>query len=178
MMKLLPNLRSVYFFGYGADREPEMIRAITGRKPRVIGQALLYDYELRVQGLDEVTARGLNPQKILRNAWGDSFRSYVIVPSPGAVVSGTLFKISLHNRHLVDEWELIELGWYDKAFISVKTVNSGREYQAETQVLGSGQHASRQADGLLYKSWLQPKQRFISIALENNGAHREGSASV
>jgi len=44
-----------------------------------------------------------------------------IVPSSGAVIGGTLFKIALHDRHRIDDWELVELGWYDKVFISVKT---------------------------------------------------------
>lgn len=39
-----------------------MIRVITGRTPKVIGPALLRGYELRVQDLSEVTAKGTNPQ--------------------------------------------------------------------------------------------------------------------
>ena len=163
-MKLLSRIRRVYFFGYGADSEPDMIQAITGHKPRVVGVALLADYELRVQHLSEITTKGANPQAILRKGWGGSFKSYVIVPSPGHVVKGTLFKVSLHDRHLIDNWEFVGQGWYDKAFVAVQLNDSGKVYSAETQVLAPGQDAAQPASGLDYESWLQPKSQFVSIA--------------
>jgi hypothetical protein len=162
-MKLFSRIRRVYLFGYGADREPELIRAVTGRKPWVVGTALLEGYELRVQRLDEVTGRGGSAQKILRRVWGDGFISYAIVPRDGGVVRGTLYKLSLHDRHLIDAWEMVDLGWYNKAFVEV-SLGSGKVYGAETQVLGPNQEASQAVDGLDYSSWLLPKDHMLRAA--------------
>jgi hypothetical protein len=160
---LLHRIRRVYFFGYGAEREADAIHAITGRKPRVVGPAILKDYELRVQSLEEAHDR-LRP--IFKNAWGESFRSYVVVPEAGGTVKGTLYKVSLHDRHLIDEWELTELGWCEKIFIRVTLESSLKVYDAETQRLGAGQKATIVANGTDYSPWLQSKKKFVQIATQ------------
>ena len=106
-----------YFFVYGADQEIEMIKAVTGRKPARICSATLYGYELRVQRLDEITDKGLNPRRILRRVRGSGFKSYVIVPQEGSKVEGSLFRMPLKDRNQVDEWELVSAGWYDRKFV-------------------------------------------------------------
>lgn len=164
IMRLFVGHRKVYFFGYGADREPDMIEAIIGHRPRVVGPAVLEDYELRVQSVHEITQAGNNPKQSLNKAWGSSFKSYVIVPQPGAIVTGTLFRLSLHYRHLIDKWELVDRGWYKRALVEVQLKGMGKLYHAETQVLGGRQYATHIADGLHYESWLQTKQHFIQMA--------------
>ena len=63
-MKPLNTFRKAYYFGYGADRESEMITAIIGRKPKIITTAILHDYELRIQTLAEVSNKGeISPKK-------------------------------------------------------------------------------------------------------------------
>jgi len=158
----LPSIRRVYYFGYRAEREAEAVWAITGHKPRVLGRALLPDYQLRIQSLHEVRGR---PRHILHNAWGGSFKSYTIVARPGSHVVGTLYRLSLRDRHRIDDRELIDLGWYSKVFIEVSLLSSGKIYEAETQSLGHGQAAGRVIDGVSYVPWLQPKARFIDAAL-------------
>ncbi len=152
-----------YFFGYGADQEEDMISAITGHKPKIIGKAVLHDYELRIQDLSEVTTKGDNPQKLLRDNWGDTFKSYVIVPKTGAKITGVLFKLSIIDRHLVDAWELVQLGWYSRIFVDVELTENGKKYTAETQVLNSDQKAQKVAKPG-YRSWLMPKRKFLEIA--------------
>lgn len=163
-MRLFHRLRRVYFFGYGADSEPDLVRAVTGRKPRVVGKAVLHNHSLRIQTISEVKSSGANPQAILNRAWGEHFRSYVIMPQMGARVSGTLYRISLHDRHLIDSWELVELGWYDKAFVEVEILHNGHSVTAETQVLGAHQTANLVVDGSNYEPWLQPKKHLIQFA--------------
>lgn len=163
---MLQHIRKVYFFGYGADCEPDLIRAVTGHTPKIIGPAMLNDYELRIQELDEITQAGDNPpRQILHNAWGGRFRSYVIVPKGGASVRGMLYRISLHDRHLVDKWELVSEGWYDKAFVEVALMGRQKTYRAETQVLAPGQSASVTADGDDYDPWLMSRQRLLDKAV-------------
>jgi hypothetical protein len=157
------HTRRGYFFGYGADQEQAMLRAIMGESPEYVGEAVLRDYELRIQNLEEVTAEEANPREILRRTWGDSFRSYVIVPRKGAQVHGAVFRITIKDRHKIDEWELVREGWYRRAFIKVQLQGSGKKLRAETQVLNAGQHAKATA-GSHARHWLMPKTRLLSIA--------------
>jgi len=161
---VLKKIRKVYYFGYGADSEPDLLHAITGRRPKVIGTALLQNYELRIQELAEVTTKGLNPQEILRKAWGNDFKSYVIVAKAGAEVRGTLYRLSLHDKHLIDVWELVDAGWYEKAFVNVGLVGTPKVYQTETQVLAPKQSATISTDGATYTPWLMPKERLLFVA--------------
>lgn len=161
MFKLL---RRGYFFGYGADSEPELIEAIIGRKPKVVGQAVLNGYALMVQDIGEITTKGPSPQSILRKAWGSNFRSYVIVADQSSSVRGTLYRVSMRGRHMVDNWELVKEGWYEKRFVDVSLVGSGATYRAETQILAAGQGAKLKSDGMDYDSWLMPKKRLLEVA--------------
>ncbi len=156
------KIRKGYFFGYGADQEADMLKAITGRDPEVFGRAVLKDYELRIQKLDEITNKGENPREILRKSWGDKFVSYVIVPKKGSEVEGTLFHLPIHDRNLVDGWELVKQGWYRRQFVKV-LAEDGKHYHAETQVLRRGQKAELKAKPS-FKSWLLPKTKFLRIA--------------
>ena len=74
-----------------------------------------------------------------------------------------LYRLSLHERHLIDKWELVELGWYRKAFVSVK-LETGKGYLAETQILGVGQTAKTVASSYGYKPWLVSKRLLMSRA--------------
>ena len=162
-MKLKRHFQNGYFFGYGADQEEDMIFAVSGERPQIVGKAILPDYELRVQTLAEITTAGANPQQLLRKAWGNSFKSYVIMPRTGATVEGVLFKLSLKARNKMDNWELVQLGWYDKKFVKVKVIGSNKTVRAETQVLGQGQSAKITVKPG-NRSWLMPKHRFLTIA--------------
>lgn len=162
-MKIHHILRRGYFFGYGADQEEDMVYAITGEKPKKIGRAVLNDYELRIQKLSEITKKNGNPQKLLQAAWGDSFKSYVLVEKPGASVIGVVFKLSLKARNKVDQWELVQMGWYERRFVNVCLLNEKKRLRAETQVLRHDQFASIRA-AKKYRPWLMPKRKFLYIA--------------
>ncbi len=156
--------RRGYFFGYvTGGGGAEMLLAVTGEKPEVIGPAVLRDYELRVQHLPEITTAGINPRQILRKVWGPDFRSYVLVRKPGSQVDGTLLRLSIQARHKLDRWEMVELGWYKKEFVEVELVDTGRHVVAETQVLNDGQHAHEKPPSA-HRFWLVPKGKFLKLA--------------
>ncbi len=167
-MSISIKLRKGYCFGYGADQEEEMIFAITGHHPTIVSKATLRDYELRIQKLDEITTKHGNPRELLQKTWGNDFKSYVIVPKPGATVEGFLFKMSVKDRHLIDKWELVQMGWYERKFVRVQRKDTGKIVKAETQILSSGQSASSPAKKR-YRSWLMPKKKLLKIA--NSSRH-------
>jgi hypothetical protein len=161
--EFLRKHRRLYFFGYGANRDPEMIAAIIGHRPKVIGKATLENYQLRIQSFQEIPGTTSKPLVLLKS-WGQSFKSYEITPQPGSKVSGTLFRITLHDRHLIDKWEFADTDWHDKVLVKVRLQNSGKTYPARTLQLGAGQRAKTLADGMAYDPWLQPKSHFIRMA--------------
>lgn len=165
------RLRKGYFFGYvdGAGAE-EMIPAVSGERPSVIGAATLDGYELRIQTLSEITSTGANPQEYLRKAWNDSFQSYVLVRKPGSQVKGVLLRLSVKARHALDSWELVESGWCRRAFVMVRLDSNGRLYRAETQVLADGQEAG-QTVSPIHRFWLMPKRKFLRLARAARGHH-------
>lgn len=158
------RLRRGYFFGYvtGSGSE-DMIFAVTGERPKVLGAAILDGYELHVQQLSEITTAGENPREILRNVWGDDFKSYVLVKKPGSQVSGVLLRVSVRARHKLDRWELVDMGWYKKVFVEVELIDTGKHYRAETQVLSPDQHAKQIAPSA-HRFWLMPKRKFVALA--------------
>ncbi len=162
-MSVFHNRRRGYFFGYGADQEEDMIFAISGERPKIIGRAILPGYELRIQNLNEITTTHGNPQELLRGVWGDDFKSYVIIPKHGAQVEGMLFQINLRSRNQIDSWELTKMGWYKRILVKVRLPGSNRLIKAETQVLASGQSAVTKVN-TEYKSWLMPKKMFLKFA--------------
>jgi len=164
-MGLLDRVRRVYYFGYGAERDPNAVQAIIGARPKVIGKATIHDYELRIQNMHDIrqSAKPL-ARKILESAWGDSsFKSYVALPKKGSKIVGTLYRMSLRRRHILDKWELIEEGWFEKVFLPV-TLESGRVVEAETQVLAPHKTASKAANGLDYPTYLLPKHVLLEKA--------------
>ncbi|NCU43897.1 hypothetical protein EOL71_02935 [Candidatus Saccharibacteria bacterium] len=140
-----------------------MIAAVIGRKPKNIGSATLYDYQLCIQGLDDIPTSGANPREILREAWGDTFISYTIRHHKGEKVTGTIFKMTAYERKMLDAWELVPEGWQDSIVVRVKA-EDGAIYRARTQCLPNGHNHGYTSIGRDYNPWLMPKQDFVRIA--------------
>ncbi len=160
------NNKSELFFGFGADSESEMIEAIIGRKPDIVGAATLENYQLCVQSLEDIPTSGDNPREILRKAWGDDFVSYTIRQHKGVSVHGTLFRIRCRERMMLDIWELVREGWQDSVVVKVKLSN-GKTVRAHTQRLPRGHNHGYTSQGISYKPWLMPKVDFMRIARQD-----------
>lgn len=161
-MGLLDRVRRVYYFAYGAERDPDLLQVVIGARPKVVGPAVVRGYELRVQTMQDA----MKPlvRKVLHAAWGESFQSYVLVPKKDSLVHGMLYSLSLARRHKIDEWELVNEGWYEKQFVKA-VFGAGREVDAETQILSSHrQSAQKVVDGTNYDTWLLPKDVFMAKA--------------
>ena len=52
-----------YFFGFGADFESDMIKAVIGRNPEKIGEAILKDHQLSIQSLEDMPTSGHNQEQ-------------------------------------------------------------------------------------------------------------------
>lgn len=77
--------KKIFYFGYGANRDPKMMEAITGKKNLVGRPAVLKGYSLCVQRLDQVpdtiapsAPAPVSPRTILKDNWSPTFTSYII----------------------------------------------------------------------------------------------------
>ena len=140
-----------------------MIEAVIGRKPEYVDSAILRDYQLCIQNLEDISTSGANPREILRKAWGDNFKSYTIRQHKGEMVSGTIFKMTAYERKKLDAWELVPEGWQDSVVVKTEGRN-GKTYRARTQRLPKGHNHGYTAMGIEYTPWLMPKRDFVRIA--------------
>ena len=160
------------YFGYGANRDPKMLAVLFGRpEAELIGQpAFLDDYGLAVQRLDQVpdivvpTAPApVSARDLLKEHWDDSFKSYVIMPSPGDRVFGTVWELTPDERERVRDWELIDFGWYEDCEGVARTPD-GLMLPVVTEALGPGQEIEKQVSGMWFPTWLNDPGRFREVA--------------
>lgn len=139
-----------------------MISAILGKPAsNLMGTpAVLQDYELAVQRLDQVPSPA---QERLQRSWDKNFESYVIRPRLGGQVLGTIWELTTEERDRIRHWELIDFGWYEDCKAKAITT-SGKKITVISERLGPGQSIDRTVDGLNYPTWLNEVEKFETIA--------------
>ena len=175
----------INYFGYGANRHPRMIAAITGRlASELVGRpGILEGFSLAIQNIDQVpdavledAPAPISPQALLRESWDDSFRSYVIRQSKDGRVSGTIWELTQDDRERVRDWELIDFGWYKDAEGDA-TMEDGQQIPVVTERLGDNQVFTQDVDGSDYETWLNPVERFETVAAKARQEFDERTAS-
>ncbi|MBP9716517.1 MAG: gamma-glutamylcyclotransferase [Candidatus Levybacteria bacterium] len=167
------NTAFIYYFGYGANADPAMMEAITGRSDLKGKPAVLMDHRLEIQRLDQIPT---NPRRILEEAWGPDFRTYVAIPERGPRINGIIWKIDEEARKFIRNWELVEgevgpeLAWRKEAHLSSVVLQSGGSsvYGVQTEVLGDGQtfDQSLMVDGTTdYPLFLMPRETVLRAAI-------------
>ncbi len=158
------------YFGYGANRDPQMMEAITGNGNLAGRKAVLKDFQICIQRLDQVPPKA---QKILRKAgWTDeTFSTYTIRPDEGnedSLVHGMIWELTEHERNLVRNWELVGL-WYKETNCQVmadQIIGEWSLIDVITEQLGDGQKIKEVADGTNYKTFLNDREVMFGVARE------------
>jgi hypothetical protein len=166
------------YFGYGINRDPRMISAITGKKVNeLVGvSAVLQDFGMAIQGIDQIPNKlnkyselTISPRDILSKYWDADFKSYVIYPKAGSYVSGTIWELSHDDRERIKDWELLG-DWY-KGSNGVAVTENCKKVNIVTDSLGNDQQYDYEVDGLEYDEWLQPFNKFKEIAIKTRRAY-------
>lgn len=124
-------VKKIYYFAYGANSYPEMIKSIIGRAPSGFKYELK-GYRLGLQKWKDI------PQKvktILMRWWSKDFSSYSIMKSKEHSVIGRIWKITRKERELVGNWELHNI-WYKP--IKIKRKINKRLIILETEMISKG----------------------------------------
>ena len=172
--------RRILYFGYGANSQREMMEAITGNKNLVGQPGVLRGFKLGVQRMDQVpdsvfpgSPAPISPKKILKESWPDSFETYMIKPGGEAdEVAGTVWELSLLERELVRDWELVDFGWYKDIKGKAETLD-GQIVDVQTEGFREGQEVDREVDGKSYKPFLNPLSDFQRVAEKSRKEYLE-----
>lgn len=149
--------KNILYFGYGANRDGDMMEAIIGRKPDGY-PAILENYELCVQVWEEIPEK---VRKIISGYWGLDFRTYCIRQAKGKAVYGMVWFITKKERELVGNWEL-ERFWYEPVTVEV-TGKDGIEKSVQSQAINSLK-IKRAVDGEHYPIFLNNKKKMFAAA--------------
>lgn len=156
--------KNILYFGYGANRDGDMMEAIIGRKPDGY-PAIAVDYELCVQTWEEIPQKVRN---IIGGYWGPDFRTYCVRPAKGKTVYGMVWFITKKERELVGNWELEKL-WYEP-ITTVVTSEDGVEESAETQMINNLK-IRRVVNGKHYPAFLNARNKMLTAAKKDQGRY-------
>ncbi len=149
-------MKHIIYFGYGANKNLEMIEAIVGRKPKGM-PGILEGYELFVQSWDEIEK---NIRKRLESSWSSDFRTYCIRHGKGNV-SGTIWFLTKKERESVRRWEMVG-SWYTQVPVEIKKKN-GEIIKGETEIVDDPK-IGELVNGMRYPAFLNSKKKMLDVA--------------
>jgi len=161
----------IAYFGYGTNRDHDMMAAMVGRGNLEGVKGTLSGYELVIQDLEDITNQvspiapvPRSPREIMATALGDSAKLYIIRPSPSAVTYGTIWQISEDEYEMVRDWELLDFGMQEDIKVQVRT-ESGSPVEAQTH--GSNDAMLSAGEVVVdenYENYLVPREVILETA--------------
>lgn len=149
----------IYYFGYGANTDAEMVKAIIGRRPEG-KKAKLKNFELCVQRwheMDDEVKRALIICK-----WNSAFRTYCARLNVGKETQGVLWTITKDEHRHISNWEMHGL-WYKPTKVFVES--EGKITEAITEIINDGTLKSAlEIHGESYPVFLNNKQKMLEAA--------------
>lgn len=114
--------KKIKYFGFGTNRDIDMMAHIVGRKNISGEPGKLIGYELCIlKGkqfrdiIPKTSPLNISPRTLIVNSWGPDFKMYVSRPNPDGVIYGTIWDITPEEFELVREWELVDYGAQEDA---------------------------------------------------------------
>ncbi len=113
------NPKTINYFAYGELLDGQVLKALLDRDMGEGKPAALTDHELCVQGVSQIPdyiPQGLptSARQIIRDNYGDDFKTYIIRRQNGSRVEGRIYRITKEELGLIDDWELREFAWYEQ----------------------------------------------------------------
>lgn len=131
----------IKYFGYGSNRDLDMMIHMVGRDNLVGVPGKLLGYELCTQNLGQIRTEipknspwQVAPQQIIRESFGEIFDLYVARPKIGAITYGTIWDLTPEDLELVKEWELVDYGMQEEVNAIAQDMD-GNTIAVETQAL-------------------------------------------
>lgn len=152
-------LKKEPYFGYGVFASRQLMKALLGRVPKSM-PAFLQDYRLYIQSWKDIPPEA---HLVLDRAWNDAdkFRRYIIRAKKGSVVHGRLWFITHREREIIDDFEMNDGTWVNKANVMV-SIKSGGSIVASTEILEKWTDALKPAKSP--KKFLNNRQKMFNVA--------------
>lgn len=156
-------MKLVYYFGYGAYRDPQKMRESIGKQPKGGYGAIAENYNLCLQTLAEIPKEAA---AIMEQVWGKNFQSYTIRKGSG-IVAGTVWELVENDFTTMKEWNFIG-PWRELVIIDFKTFD-GRILKGITEKALDEQPVSKVVDGIQYTNVLNTQKiKDIELPREND----------
>ncbi len=171
---------TVEFFCYGPGADLDVVTAEIGHPPIAGKPAVLHGFRLGIQGVENIPDKQMpvpgHPEKMLPDtargiigeSWGPGFEMYVVREGEGEV-RGTVWTIKKSDLPPIEDWELVDFGWYSTVRGGV-TLENGERRDVWT-IAVKHQSVRREVDGMNYDNWLgrgeEFKKEFIRHVEEN-----------
>lgn len=112
----------IAYFGFGSNKDLEMMQHIIGRNDihGIPGHLIGYDLciQLGRQFRTEIPKNSpapISPRDLIIRSWGPDFQMFVSKPNPTGITYGTIWFITPEELQLVRNWELVDFGAQDDA---------------------------------------------------------------
>lgn len=167
----MPTQTAIKYFGYGTNRDLEMMQHMIGRQD-INGQpGKLLGYELCIQKLEQIrdtipgkSPGSASPREIIRKVFGDAFELFVARPKADGVIYGTIWELRPEEIALVKEWEMVELGMQEEVH-AMAVDEKGNIIAVETQaVMDPPAVIDRIVTGDQYEPYIAPKDKMLGGA--------------
>jgi len=114
--------KTIKYFGFGTNRDLDMMTHMIGRANISGEPAKLMGYELCIQRgkqfrneIPKTSPLDISPRTLIVSAWGPEFEMYVSRPNPDGVIYGTIWDITPEEFELTREWEMVDYGAQEDA---------------------------------------------------------------
>ena len=148
-----------FYFGFGANRSADMIRAITGRSAIGVPAQIMH-FQLCIESLRNIPLRA---RHILAEKWNENFVSYGIVPKREQQVRGHLWLLTDRQRECVRQWELVG-AWSQDVCVTAYINFFGLRIAIPAVSEALLQQKVTPVDGAQYETFIVPKEQILRIA--------------
>ncbi len=162
---------TIKYFGFGTNRDLEMMGHMIGRNEIKGEQGRLIGYELTIQRADQFRDEipptspnpKMSPRDIIIESWGSKFEMYTSRPNPTGIIYGTIWDITPEELELVREWEMVDLGCQEDAR-GIAVTDNGELVEVITQSFLKPAEIDRVIKGNNYEPYIGDKKAMLRTA--------------
>lgn len=170
----------IAYFGFGTNRDIEMMEHMIGRKNIEGEHGKLQGYEITIQRTDQFRTEippnsptpKLSAKDLIVRSWGPKFEMFTSRPNPGGVAYGTIWYITPEELELVREWEIVDYGCQEDAYGTAVT-DDGRQVKVITQSFIKPAEIDRVITGDDYEPYIWDKEAMLKRADELRQSYLE-----
>lgn len=161
----------IQYFGYGTNRNYDMMVHMVGRESIEGIPAKMPGYELCIQKLNDISNEVMkdapapqSPREIVRGAFNEDFELYIIRPNADTETYGTIWYLTPNELKLVHEWELLEFGMQE-VIKGMAIGENGQMFSVDTHgTLNPNAPIDRVIEGKDYDDYIISKDEILKVA--------------